>query len=132
MAHCPDPESCQCPDDEEDFKMTKGLEESASAGDADSDAVFDDGTDIGTTEKINAGSFADSEDTKEVKPNNTSKSKRLKASYFLKPEFWTDQQRGRLENCANNPLYARHMVPFFSEIPTSACNSTYFLRGPIN
>jgi hypothetical protein len=37
---------------------------------------------------------------------------------YLTPEYWQGQQRGCLKHCANNPVYARHMVPFFAEIPT--------------
>jgi hypothetical protein len=44
--------------------------------------------------------------------------KALRAADILSPEFWKDQQRGCLEHCANHPLYARHMIPFFAEIPT--------------
>ena len=46
------------------------------------------------------------------------KKKVLKASEILRAKYWKDQQRGCLEHCANHPLYARHMVPFFAEIPT--------------
>lgn len=42
----------------------------------------------------------------------------LRAADILSSEFWKDQQRGCLEHCANHPLYARHMIPFFAEIPT--------------
>lgn len=45
----------------------------------------------------------------------------LRAGDILSPEFWKDQQRGCLEHCANHSLYARHMVPFFAEIPTGMC-----------
>jgi hypothetical protein len=48
------------------------------------------------------------------------KRKALKASDILNAKYWKDQQRGCLEHCANHPLYARHMVPFFAEIPTGA------------
>jgi hypothetical protein len=121
LAQCQDPQCSECSGTEEGFNISKTSEKSTPGGDSDSEAVFDDATDIETAEKVNKGSLIDPEDTDKGKLGNTSKSKRLKASYFLKPEFWTDQQRGRLQNCANNPLYARHMVPFFSEIPTGAC-----------
>ncbi|KAH0562694.1 hypothetical protein GP486_002637 [Trichoglossum hirsutum] len=51
-------------------------------------------------------------------------SERLGYSSFLKPEFWRDQQRGCIEHCANNALYARHMVPFFAKIPTDVKTAT--------
>lgn len=35
---------------------------------------------------------------------------------YLSPEYWLDQQRGCRKHCTNNPLHARHMVPFFSEV----------------
>jgi hypothetical protein len=49
--------------------------------------------------------------------------KPLKAGDILNAKYWKDQQRGCLEHCANHPLYARHMVPFFAEIPTGAYDS---------
>lgn len=45
-------------------------------------------------------------------------SKGLRAADILSRELWKDQQRGCFEHCANHQLYARHMVPFFAEIPT--------------
>jgi hypothetical protein len=55
---------------------------------------------------------------KEKVDNKQMKKKVLKASEILRAKYWKDQQRGCLEHCANHPLYARHMVPFFAEIPT--------------
>ncbi|KAE9376667.1 hypothetical protein N431DRAFT_331075 [Stipitochalara longipes BDJ] len=46
------------------------------------------------------------------------KSKALTAGDILSDKYWKNQQAGCLEHCANHPLYARHMVPFFAEIPT--------------
>jgi hypothetical protein len=37
----------------------------------------------------------------------------------LNPEYWRDQQRGCLEHFSSHPLYARHMIPFFAQVPTS-------------
>jgi hypothetical protein len=44
------------------------------------------------------------------------------AGDILSDQYWKDQQRGCLDHCANHPLYARHMVPFFAEIPTGTLN----------
>jgi len=43
--------------------------------------------------------------------------KKITAAAVLKPEYWLDQQRGCLKHCASHSLYARYMVPFFSQIP---------------
>ncbi|CZR66557.1 uncharacterized protein PAC_16458 [Phialocephala subalpina] len=42
----------------------------------------------------------------------------------LRPEYWRDQQRGCIEHCASHPLYARHMVPFFTPVPSSVESAT--------
>jgi len=68
--------------------------------------------------------MADSKNTKGGK-NNMKGLKCLRAGDILNPKYWQDQQRGCLEHCANHPLYSRHMVPFFAEIPTGMCNSSF-------
>jgi hypothetical protein len=65
---------------------------------------------------------------KEKVDNKQMKKKVLKASEILRAKYWKDQQRGCLEHCANHPLYARHMVPFFAEIPTGTYRCTMKLE----
>jgi len=64
---------------------------------------------------------------KAKKEKNTLKRKSLKPGIILSPKYWKDQQRGCLEHCANNPLYGRHMNPFFAEIRAGMYNFTMLL-----
>ncbi len=71
--------------------------------------------------------MCDSKEKKQARDSEGDKGKKkrkaLKAGHILNAKYWKDQQRGCLEHCANHPLYAKHMVPFFAEIPTGAYES---------
>lgn len=59
------------------------------------------------------------------------KRKALKAGDILSDKYWIDQQRGCIKHCANHPLYARHMVPYFAEIPTNWESATASIVAPV-
>jgi len=67
----------------------------------------------------------------EARPKLGEQARTLRPGDILSPEFWKDQQRGCVEHCANHPVYARHMVPFFAEIPVDWEKKTESKVAPV-